>query len=387
MKCVVYGSRSPVLHQALEEVKRKFLEEKILTDFDFMIISLNYRYPYENLHRDLIRIFDINGDEYFGFHSTESIEETKIHDGIAICFLKFENKGQVKVYWDSGISDYTSNRLLDRLVEYLEENRNFLNIFFSAWEDKNLGLFIEDLGRILGQKGFYPNLVGGVSSGKKFNGELRTYQFYKGKVIKDGFGILTFENFDFALGISLGFKPISPVYEVKKADGYKVYEVDGGVSFKEIVENFLVGLEKKVEYLWYCPIVLFEDEEGYVRVQRTFKEIGKDWVEFFAPVHEGDKFTLSFGIPEMLLQSTQEEINKMKEKLKYPELTFNFSCIARQFVLEERREEENVLISQSFDSPLFGFATYGEIGPDKYFRKVKLYNETATIVSLKEKEE
>ncbi|WP_164930720.1 FIST C-terminal domain-containing protein [Aquifex aeolicus] len=129
-----------------------------------------------------------------------------------------------------------------------------------------------------------------------------------------------------------------------------------------------------------------KNEEGYVRVQRTFKEIGEDWVEFFAPVHEGDKFALSFGTPEMLLQSTQKEINKMKEKIKYPELTFNFSCIARQYVLEDKKEEENILISQNFDSPLFGFATYGEIGPDKDFRKVKLYNETATIVSLKEKE-
>ncbi|AAC07403.1 FIST N-terminal domain-containing protein [Aquifex aeolicus] len=262
MKCVVYGSKSPVLHQALEEVKRKFLEEKILTDFDFMIISLNYKYPYENLHRDLVKIFDISSDAYFGFHSTETIEETEIHDGLAVCFIKFENRGRLKVYWDSGISDYMSNGLLQRLVEYLEENKNNLNVFFSAWEDKNLGLFIEDLGRILGQKGFYPNLVGGVSSGRKFNGELRTFQFYKGKVIKDGFGILTFENVEFTLGISLGFKPISPIYEVRKADNYKVYEVDSRVPFKRIVENFLTGLEKKIEYLWYCPIVLVEERRG-----------------------------------------------------------------------------------------------------------------------------
>jgi len=385
MKVVVYSSSNPVLYQALEEIKHKFVEDKILTDFDFLLISLNYKYPYEKLDRDLRRVFNLDGREYLAFHSTESIENTKIVEGIAICFIKFENKGRVRIYTDEGISNYVERGTLERLVNYLEENKEHLNLFISAWEDNNLGLFIEDLGNFLYSRGFYPNLVGGVSSGKIYEGELRTFQIHNGKVIKDGFTVITFENVEYCFGISLGFKPISPVYMVSKADGYKIYEVDGNTPFINIVKGFLSGLEERVEYLWYCPIVILEEEEGYVKVQRTFKELGKDYVEFFAPVYEGERFMLSFGEPNMLIENTKREILKIKNKLNTPDMLLNFSCIARQFVLENKRTLENEIISQILDAPLFGFATYGEIGPDKDFKKVKLYNETATVVALKER--
>ena len=385
MKAVVYSSRNPVLYQALEEIKRQFVEDKILTDFDFLLISLNYKYPYDKLDRDLKRVFELEGKEYLAFHSTESIENTKIIEGIAICFIKFENKGKVRIYTDEGISNYLEKGTLKRLVNHLEENKEHLNLFISAWEDNNLGIFIEDLGNALYSKGFYPNLVGGVSSGKRYEGELRTFQIHNGKVIKDGFAIITFENVEYCLGISLGFKPISPVYTVSKADGYRIYEVDGKTPFIKIVKNFLSGIEEKVENLWYCPIVILEGEEGYVKVQRTFKDLGEDYVEFFAPIYEGGKFMLSFGTPEMLLESAKKEVLRKKKKLDNPDLLLNFSCMARQYVLEDKREYENEIISQTLDAPLFGFATYGEIGPDRYFKKVKLYNETATLVALKER--
>ncbi|NPA33159.1 MAG: hypothetical protein GXO04_05990 [Aquificae bacterium] len=386
MKAVVYSSRNPVLFQALEEIKRKLKEEDILTDFDFMLISLNYKYPYTKLDRDLRRVFELEGKEYLAFHSTKSIENTKIVEGVAICFIKFEHGGSVSVYTDEGISTYTKSGTLGRLVDYLEENRDNLNLFISAWESNSLGHFIEDLGKALSSRGFFPNLVGGVSSGETYDGELRTFQIHNGKVIKDGFAVITFKNIDYCFGISLGFKPISPVYTVSKADGFKVYEVDQNVPFTSIVKSFLRGLEERVEYLWYCPVVLIEDKEGYVRVQRTFKSIGEDYVEFFAPVYEGSKFMLSFGTPEMLLESTREEVLRIKEHINSPDLLLNFSCAARQYVLEENTERENEIIAGVLDAPLFGFATYGELGPDKELKKVKLYNETATIVALKERE-
>lgn len=386
MKVVVYSSDNPVLRLALEEIKRKLEESKVLTDFDFMIIALNYRYPYENLDKNLRKIFGINSEDYFAFHATESFANVNATEGISVAFIKFENKGKVKVFTGEGITDYKNNKLMDKLLEYLEENRHNLNIFISGWHDVELGYFIEDLGKELEKRGFYPNLVGGVSSGKVFDGELRTFQFYNKKIIKDGFGIITFENVDFAIGISLGFKPISPVYRATKVKGYQIYEVDHGRNFKEIVSKFLKGMEPKVEYLWYCPIILLDDKEGYVSVQRTYKSINEDSVEFFAPIPQDCKFMLSFGSPETLLESTQKEIEKMKQNIGTADVVFNFSCIARQYILEDRRGEENLLYTYHFDAPLFGFSTYGEIGPDKFRKKVKLYNETSLGIAIKERE-
>jgi len=58
-----------------------------------------------------------------------------------------------------------------------------------------------------------------------------------------------------------------------------------------------------------------DDKEGYVSVQRTFKSINEDSVKFFVPIPPDCKFMLSFGTPEMLLESAQKEIEKLKEKL------------------------------------------------------------------------
>lgn len=385
MKAAVYSSDNPVLRLALEEIKRKLEESKILKDFDFMMIALNYRYPYENLYKNLKKIFNISPERYFAFHATESFANIQSTEGISIAFIKFENKGKVRVFTGEGITEYKKNNLLSKLMEFLEENKNNLNVFISGWHDVELGYFIEDLGKELENRGFYPNLVGGVSSGKIFDGELRTFQFHNKKIIKDGFGIITFENVDFAVGISLGFKPLSPVYKATKVKGYNIYEVDYGKNFKEIVAKFLKGLEPKVEYLWYCPIILLDDKEGYVSVQRTYKSVNDDSVEFFAPIPENCKFMLSFGSPETLLESTRAEIERMKKVVDTADLVFNFSCIARQYVLEDKKEEENLLYTYNFDAPLFGFATYGEIGPDKHMKKVKLYNETSLGIAIKER--
>ena len=386
MKAVVYSSDNPVLRLALEEIKRKLEESRVITDFDFVIIALNYKYPYEDLDKNIRKIFNINSQDYFAFHATESFANTYTTEGISAVFIKFESKGKVKVFTAEGLTDYKGNNLLFKLVDYLEENKNNLNIFISSWRDAGLGFFIEDLGKELEKREFYPNLVGGVSSGEVFNGEFRTFQFHNNKVIRDGFGVITFENVEFTIGISLGFKPLSPVYKATKVEGCQIYEVDDGKNFKEIVSKFLKGLEPKVEYLWYCPIILLDDREGYVSVQRTFKSINEDSVEFFAPIPPDCKFMLSFGTPEILLESTQKEIERMKENITTADLVFNFSCIARQYVLEERREEENLLYAYHFDAPLFGFSTYGEIGPDKFKKKVKLYNETSLGIAIKERE-
>jgi len=82
MKVSVYSSDNPVLRLALEEIKRKLEESKILRDFDFMIIALNYRYPYENLYKNLQKIFDISPEDYFAFHATESFANIHSTEGI-----------------------------------------------------------------------------------------------------------------------------------------------------------------------------------------------------------------------------------------------------------------------------------------------------------------
>ena len=66
-------------------------------------------------------------------------------------------------------------------------------------------------------------------------------------------------------------------------------------------------------------------------------------------------------------------------------ISFNsFSCIAREYILANKQKEEVKIYYKIFKAPLFGFFTYGEIGPDKMHKKLKLYNETSLILAIKE---
>jgi len=74
----------------------------------------------------------------------------------------------------------------------------------------------------------------------------------------------------------------------------------------------------------------------------------------------------------------------LRKRIDNPELAFDFSCMARQYAMEEMQTEEPKIYTKSLNTNLFGFFTYGEIGPDKKFKKLKLYNETSLLVAMRE---
>jgi hypothetical protein len=74
----------------------------------------------------------------------------------------------------------------------------------------------------------------------------------------------------------------------------------------------------------------------------------------------------------------------MLKTLQNPEIAFNFSCIARQYVLEDKQKEESQIYMDLFRTNLFGFFTFGEIGSDKLNKKLRFFNETSLVVIMKE---
>ena len=59
--------------------------------------------------------------------------------------------------------------------------------------------------------------------------------------------------------------------------------------------------------------------------------------------------------------------------------------MARQYVLEDKQEEEIKTYTNIFNAHLFGFFTAGEIAPNIKKDKLMFYNETSIPVILKEK--
>ena len=374
----VVGSSEVAFLSAIEEIRKK-LKMEDFADFDFAMFAVSPKYRDSYVMYTIEKILKIPPEKYIAFHAVDSFENSKIvNDGISALFIKFERKAEIKVLPVEGV--YT-RKSYDDVIDFLKERKNALNLIFAGFCNQKLAFVIEDkLSKALLEEGEKTFLIGGVSSG------MRTYQFYNGNIIKDGFLIVSMEGVDYKLGISLGFEPVGETYTVTSSNDYKVYEIDKTLAY-QLIDRLLKGLNNySVQDLWYFPVILLDDEEGYVSVVRTFKNISnKEFIEFFGPVKEGSKFKLSFGDPESLISADRKEASKLAYSMNNVELALNFSCIARQYVLENLQQEEIKIYSSLFNAPLFGFSTFGEIGPDRFFRKLKFYNQTSLIVAIRER--
>lgn len=374
----IFFSKKETLVFALEELKEKL--DSCFEDFDFLIFSFHPKYYYNDIIYFVNKVFKT--DKWIGFNSIDAFCNDKIVEGIVLTAIKFEKKGFVETF---SIEDITQKNALIESINYLTTRKDKLHIILTSVGKGKIAYFIEEIGKNL----FYcplDNIIGGVASGIESNGEFLTYIFTPQKVIKNGFVVVSFSNIEFEIGIALGFKSYGVIYEVDKAQENRIYKVDDGKNFAEIVKKLASGIEDfRFEYLWYCPINILDDKEGYVATLRTIKGVTDEYVEFFGPVKKGDKFKFSFAENIELLKEDKKIALHIKEKISHPDLVLNFSCVARQYVLEDKKIEENKIYMNMLNSHLFGFFTFGEIGPDKFFNSLKFYNETSLIVALKEK--
>ena len=378
MKTKIVHSQECALLYSLEDIRDQL--KRCDTKFDFFIFSIHPKYGYEDVNFLIKKTFKTKN--YIAFHAVDAFNNARIVEEAVVCLaIQFEKNGYIQTFYMENINE---NSALDKTLKYINTNSDALHIILAGLaEDK----FVYFLDKISEGIRYSPvnNIIGGISSGYNKDGEFLTYQFIDNEVIKHGFLIISLKNVLFSMDISLGFIPYGITYTIKKAKNREIFEVDDHKPFSKIINDLLTGIENPdIRYLWYVPIYILDDKEGYVATVRTPASIKKNSVEFYGPVREGDKFKLSFATPDNLISEDILCAKKIKKNLKHVELAFNFSCIARQYVLEDRQEEELKVYASILDSHLFGFFTFGEIGPDKEFKKLKLYNETSLVVGVRE---
>lgn len=374
----VFSSSKKSFFLALKELKDQVDES--FDSYDFLIFSIHPKYGYQDIPYLIEKVFQTN--HYAGFHAVNAFENENVIEGVVVVAMKFEKDGKANLFY---IEDIEKEDALEKTSHYLNIFNDKLHVVIGGFCKEKFGLFIEKLSEKL-EYHLVKNIIGGLSSGYKVDNEVLTYQFVDNIVIKNGFFILTFDNIDYDIGVALGFKPYGITYEIKKADGYKLYTVDDNKNFSYIAQNFLKDFDNfDIRYLWYAPINILDEEDGYVATLRTFKEIGKDYVEFFGQVKKGQHFKLSFATSEELLEEDFKIAKKVKNVINNPDFAINFSCIARQYVLEDKQDKELEIYTSVLNCPLFGFFTFGEIGPDKHYKKLKLYNETSLLLAVREK--
>jgi len=360
------------LESAVDEIKQELGNE----DYDFILFSAKPSYSWS----ELVMSFQELGKKFFGFHALHSFSNIKIIEGLVACGIKFERGGKVKLF---NAEDFDQSTL-ESTAEYLNSNKEALHIMIPSMDYK-VGGFLDMLSKRLS---YFPvdNVVGGISSGHTIGGELITYRFTPDGVHKRGFSIISFEGVDFSYEISLGFRPYGAVYTVSRAEGYRLYKVDEGMNVAKILENMLNHFPMDdVRPLWYAPLLFLDETEGQVAIARTPLKIGKNYVDFAGPIKEGTHFKFSFATYEDILGEDKKKALELKKNFGKPEFAINFSCTARQYVLEDKAQREQEIYTSILESPTFGFFTYGEIAPSMNKSKLMLYNETSIILALREK--
>ncbi|RUM44014.1 MAG: hypothetical protein DSY46_06735 [Hydrogenimonas sp.] len=376
----VYASQKNSLLLCMEELYEKI--KHTIKEADFYLFSIHPSFPPEEVNPTIQRIFQT--DQYAAFHALNAFKDDQIHDqGVVMCCIKFQKRGRVTTFYLEDIRQNPEHSA-KTCTHYLQEHNHAFHIILAGLAEGTFGNFLEFLSKNL-DHGASKHIVGGISSGPSQNGELHTFQFTAGKIIKNGLMIISLENVEAETEISLGFKPYGITYEIKRANGYKLYSVDEGENFAQIARRMLHGIDNPdVRYLWYAPLYILDETDGHVATIRTIDHIGKDYVKLFGAIHKGEHFKLSFATHEDLLKEDHKAALQLKQKIHTPELAFNFSCIARQYALEEHQTQEPKIYTQTLNTHLFGFFTYGEIGPDKKYQKLKLYNETSLLVAMRE---
>ena len=371
-----YSKKEAFLY-CLEEIKEQIQIK--CQNYDFLIFSINPSYQISDVNSTIKKVFKT--DNFIAFNAIDSFVDNNILEkGVGAYVIKSEKKGKINKFYIEG---YNKENAI-KTANYLNENKHMFHLIFAAHKDIEVNSFIENISKKLNYSPI-DNIAGGVASGYVVDNELRTMLFTEGKIIKEGLIILSFENVKGEVGISLGYTPYGITYKITKAKDNKLYLVDEGKSFSYIVKKLLKGIKNPDNrYLWYVPIYVLENKNSYVSSMRAIKDVKYDYVEFFANLKEKEYFKLSFATFDELIESDEKVANSLLKKLNNPEFSFVFSCVARQYILEEHQKDEVKAYTKIFDTHLFGFFTFGEIAPDIKYKNLMFYNETSIPVIMKE---
>ena len=229
----------------------------------------------------------------------------------------------------------------------------------------------------------------------------QTFQYFNGKAYNDVVvGVLICSNkITTASGVRSGWESVGPRFRCTSSKVNVVYKF-GDKTALEVYTEFL-GQERAkklpaigLEY----PIGMVDEKakiEGYDYFQiRCPLAVNKDdgSITFAASIPEGKEVTLTYSSRNSIIRGSTlaaKQVQKTLGKSK-PKLVLMFSCVARKMVLGRRTNEEINSVRKVIgrNVPVFGFYTYGEIGPiDKRIRSLKStrwHNETVVLWTLGE---
>jgi len=305
-----------------------------------------------------------------GTTTAGEISHGKMYDNSSIVSISLFNHTKLQTTYVKNITKKDAQKMRKQIC--IKETKALI-VFSEGLNGKDYEGFIENL-----QSDKQKFLVSGGLAGDNFQLK-QTYIFLNGKIYDRG-----------SVGVSLSSKklfvqnrynlnwiPIGKKFTLTKAQGNKIYEIDGesAVSLfkkylgKEIFDNNAVAL----------PNFQLLYKEGNTLVARTPLGVeDKSSIITAAPVKQGQKVQFGFSNATAVVHGSNlisRELSKSKIEALYL-----YSCIARKTLLAHELEQEFAAFEEL--APTTGFFTYGEF----YSANTNntLLNCTTTILALSE---
>ena len=208
---------------------------------------------------------------------------------------------------------------------------------------------------------------------------IMTYVMHQTKVIEQGLVGVSFESDSLQVNTHYSFDwvPIGKEMLITKAEGNRVYEVDG-ISTYSVFEKYLGdNVAQGLPYIGIeFPFIM--QENGINIARATIRTHNDGSFSFAGNLPTGTKVRFGVGSPELILRHGQENAHSVN---RYPvEAVFIYSCMARRRFLQEKINAELELFPSEI--PVSGFFTYGEFFSSKKHKQ--LLNQSMTMLMLSE---
>lgn len=186
-----------------------------------------------------------------------------------------------------------------------------------------------------------------------------------------------------------GWQSIGSLQTITKCDGNKIMEINGepALSFYNKFVGTYHESDAKEDNLMLAsfqyPLQIIREGESILRAP-MMSIVKENSILLGGKVIQGDQFKFSYAPGIHVVKETVSKFKKFAVENYNVDAVFMFSCKARQAAFGPMIEDEVKDIQKLWDSPFIGFFSFGEIGTNQR-GTTYLYNETCSIVTLKEK--
>lgn len=187
-----------------------------------------------------------------------------------------------------------------------------------------------------------------------------------------------------------GWESVGVENTVTKAEGNKVYEINGEPAFTVFSRYFgfsddpASNQDQLITLQINYPFQFIRKEGHTVLRSPLLIDQDESSITLSASVNEGDKFKFSYSPGFEIIEQTIEEFGKLKKETPEADGIILFSCKGRHGAFGPLLEKEVTGIFDYWKKPMIGFLSYGEIG-DIGNGICEFHNETCSLVILKEK--